>query len=114
MSDLGKRGNLGSVDGIIKTAHADGDGGLIIHSETDMTAFVDHTKQQFNSRSEKTGWGDKPLDPRNKIAELPPLVIEDLNKLGIMRGYFIVDPKAMAKWLNNPDNRVFRTRGGNV
>jgi hypothetical protein len=79
-----------------------------------MTAFIDHTKQQFNNRSEKTGWGDQPLDPRNKIAELPPLVIEDLNKLGIMRGYFIVDPKAMAKWLNNPDNRVFRTRGGNV
>ena len=43
MSDLGKRGNLGSVDGIIKTAHADGEGGLIIHSETDMTAFVEHT-----------------------------------------------------------------------
>jgi hypothetical protein len=114
MSDLGKRGNLGSVDGIIKTAHADGEGGLIIHSETDMTAFVDHTKRQFNNRSEKTGWGDKPLDPRNKIAELPPLVIEDLNKMGIMRGYHIIDPKGMAKWLNNPDNRVFRTRGGNV
>lgn len=114
MSDLGKRGNLGSIDGIIRTAHADGEGGLIIHSETDLSEFSSHTQKQYNERSEKTGWGDAPLDPRNKIAELPPLIIEELNKIGIMRGYMIVDPKALAKWLNNPDNRVFRTRGGNV
>lgn len=114
MSDLGKRGNLGSIDGVIKTAHADGEGGLIIHSETDLSSFKDHTKAQYDQRSGKTGWGDAPLDPRNKIAELPPLIIEDLNKMGIMRGYHIVDPKALAKWLNNPENRVFRTRGGNV
>jgi hypothetical protein len=114
MSDLGKRGNLGSVNGIIKTAYADGEGGLIIRSETDLSDFGDHTKKQFNERSGKTGWGDTPLDPRNKIAELPPLVIETLNKMGIMRGYYITDPKALSKWLNNPENRVFRTRGGNV
>ena len=54
MSDLGKRGNLGSVDGVIKTAHADGAGGLIIQSETDLSAFVDHTQKQFNQRSGKT------------------------------------------------------------
>ncbi len=114
MSDLGKRGNLGSIDGVIKTAHADGAGGLIIQSETDLSDFIDHTKKQYNQRSGKTGWGDAPLDPRNKIAELPPQIIEDLNVLGIMRGYHIVDPKGLAKWLNNPENRVFRTRGGNV
>lgn len=114
MSDLGKRGNLGSIDGVIKTAHADGAGGLIIQSETDLSDFVNHTQKQFNERSGKTGWGDAPLDPRNKIAELPPMIIEDLNKMGIMRGYHIVDPKGLARWLNNPENRVFRTRGGNV
>jgi hypothetical protein len=31
-----------------------------------------------------------------------------------MRGYYITDPKALSKWLNAPENRVFRTRGGNV
>jgi hypothetical protein len=111
---LGKRGNLGSMNGIIRTAHADGEGGIVIHSETEMGDFAEHTKQQFNRNSGKTNWGDNPLDKRNKIAELPPLIIEDLNKLGIMRGYYITDPKAMSKWLNAPENRVFRTRGGNV
>lgn len=55
MSDLGKKGNLGVVNGVIRTAFADGDGGLIIKSEVDLTDFTDHTKEQFNARSGKTG-----------------------------------------------------------
>ena len=31
-----------------------------------------------------------------------------------MRGYHIIDPKGLKKWLNDPENRVFRTRGGIV
>jgi len=37
MSDLGKRGNLGVVDGVIRTAFADGEGGIVIKSEVDLT-----------------------------------------------------------------------------
>jgi len=114
MSDLGKRGNLGVVDGVIRTAYADGEGGLVIKSEVDLTDFTEHTKEQFNQRSEKTGWGDDVYDPKNKIASLPAEIINMLNKEGIMRGYYIQDQKALVKWLNNPDNRVFRTRGGIV
>jgi hypothetical protein len=114
MSELGKRGNLGVVDGVIKTAYADGEGGLIIKTETDLTEFIDHTKDQFNQRSEKTGWGDAPFDPKNKIATLPSEIIEMLNQKGIMRGYYILDQKALKNWLNDPENRVFRTRGGQV
>ena len=114
MSDLGKKGNLGVVDGVIRTAYADGDGGIVIKSEVDLTDFIDHTKEQFNARSGKTGWGDSVYDPKNKIASLPAEIINTLNKEGIMRGYHILDQKALVKWLNNPDNRVFRTRGGTV
>jgi hypothetical protein len=45
---------------------------------------------------------------------LPTEIINELNVLGIMRGYYIMDQKAMKKWLNDPDNSVFRTRGGKV
>jgi hypothetical protein len=114
MSDLGKRGNLGVVDGVIRTAYADGDGGIIIKSEVYLTDFTENTKEQFNARSGKTGWGDSVYDPKNKIASLPAEIINTLNKEGIMRGYHILDQKALVKWLNNPDNRVFRTRGGTV
>ena len=105
---------LETVDGEVRTAISDGNGGLIIKGETDLTDFIDHTKAQFNDNPGKTGWSDMPFDPKNKIASLPLAIINDLNAKGIMRGYFIVDQAAMKKWLNDADNQVFRTRGGEV
>jgi hypothetical protein len=105
---------LDVVDGEVRTVHSDGEGGIIIHSQTDLTEFAEHTKQQYNQNPGKTGWSGEVFDPKNKIAELPLAIINDLNAKGIMRGFHIQDPKALKKWLNDPDNRVFRTRGGEV
>ena len=102
------------VDGEVRTIHSDGEGGIIIHSQTDLTDFAEYTKAQYNANPGKTGWSGEPLDPKNKIATLPLAIINDLNAKGIMRGFHILDPKAMKKWLNDPENRVFRTRGGEV
>jgi hypothetical protein len=102
------------VDGEVRTVLSDGEGGIIIHSQTDLTDFAEHTKAQYNANPGKTGWSGEPLDPKNKIASLPLAIINDLNAKGIMRGFHILDPKAMKKWLNDPENRVFRTRGGEV
>ena len=101
-------------NGVVRTAYDDGDGGLIIKHSSDLTDFIEHTKAQYNANSKSTGWGDNPIDSRNKIASLPTEIINDLNAKGIMRGYYIMDQKAMKRWLNNPENRVFRTRGGVV
>jgi hypothetical protein len=105
---------LDVVDGEIRTVHSDGEGGIIIHSQTDLTDFAEHTKAQYNANPGKTGWSDELFAPQNKIAEIPAAIINDLNRMGILRGYYIIDHKALKKWLNNPDNRVFRTRGGEV
>jgi len=105
---------LETVDGEIRTALSDGNGGIIIHSQTDLTDFAEHTKAQYNNNPGKTGWSGEVFDRKNKIAELPLAIINDLNAKGIMRGFHIQDPKALKKWLNDPDNRVFRTRGGEV
>ncbi len=43
------------------------------------------------------------------VASLPLVVLHDLKKRGILD-----DAKAFRKWLNEPDNRVFRTKGGRV
>lgn len=101
-------------NGVTRIAHADGDGGLIIESITDMTDFIEHTKAQYNENSSRKGWGDNPLDAKNKIATLPTEIVNDLNKMGIMRGYYIIDQKGLKRWLNNPENKVFRTRAGTV
>jgi hypothetical protein len=41
-------------------------------------------------------------------------VIDELNKQGIMRGFAVQDEKRFRAWLNERDNRVFRTRTGIV
>jgi hypothetical protein len=107
---LSKLGEFGAN----KTAYADGDGGLIIETKLDLSNFADATKRAYNDNSGKTGWGDNPIDARNHIASIPAEVIGDLNKKGIMRGYHIIDMPALKRWLNDPENRVFRTRGGQV
>jgi hypothetical protein len=101
-------------NGVVRTAYDDGNGGLIIKHSSDLTDFIEHTKAQYNANSKSTGWGDNPIDSKNKIASLPTEIINDLNAKGIMRGYYIMDQKAMKRWLNSPENRVFRTRGGVV
>ena len=94
--------------------YADGDGGLIIETKVDLTAIIESNKAQYNERSGKGGWGEEILDPRNKIATIPNIIIDELNSKGIMRGFAVVDSVAFKRWLNDPDNKVFRTRGGNV
>jgi hypothetical protein len=105
---------LDVVDGEVRTVLSDGEGGIIIHSQTDLTDFAEHTKQQYNANPGKKGWSGNLFDPKNKIASLPLAIINDLNAKGIMRGFNIVDEKALKAWLNDPENRVFRTRGGEV
>jgi hypothetical protein len=96
-----------------KTAvHSDGDGGIIIETKEDITAILEQNKKEYNSYDEKARWSDDLLG--NKIASIPFTVIDELNKQGIMRGFHIVDQKRMKAWLNERDNRVFRTRTGVV
>lgn len=97
-----------------QNVYADGDGGLVIETKVDLSQIIDINKQKFNERSEKTGWGSDVLDPRNHIATIPDIIIDELNKKGIMRGYAVIDKDAFRRFLNDPDNRVWRTRGGNV
>ena len=105
---------LDVVDGEVRTLHYDSEGNIVIHCQTDLTDFIEHTKAQYNANPSKTGWSGEVFDPKNKIAELPLAIINDLNAKGIMRGFYILDHKALKRWLNDPENRVFRTRGGEV
>jgi len=93
-------------------AHADGEGGIIIETRQDVTANIEQNLKEFNSYDERAKWSDDMFG--NKIASIPLTVIDDLNAKGIMRGFAVIDEKQMKAWLNNPDNRFFRTRPGRV
>lgn len=93
-----------------QTAHNADNGDIVIATTQDVTDIVEQNKKEYNQSS--TTWGGDIFD--NKIASIPLTVIDDLNKLGIMRGFAVVDQKKFKAWLNNPDNRFFRTKQGRV
>ena len=90
--------------------HDDGDGGFVVETIQDVTGIIDSNKEDMITANTK--WGDDMFD--NKVASIPMTIIDDLNVKGIMRGYHILDLKRFKAWLNNPDNRFFRTKPGRV
>jgi len=92
--------------------HADGEGGIVIETRQDISGIIEQNKKEYNSFDERARWSDEMFG--NKVASIPLTVIDDLNKQGIMRGFAILDEKRFKAWLNNSDNRVFRTRTGVV
>ena len=93
-----------------KVAHNTDEGGIVVATTQDVSDIVEQNKQEYNATNGR--WGDDIFD--NKIASIPLTVIDTLNLQGIMRGFHVVDQTAFRKWLNNPDNRFFRTRQGRV
>lgn len=87
----------------------DVDGGYVIETKQDITGIIEGNKAQFNAIDEKAKWGEW-----TKVASIPNVVVDELNKQGIMRGYAVLDEKRFRIFLNDPDNRFFRTRPGQV
>jgi hypothetical protein len=90
-------------------AHEDGEGGIILETKQDVSHIVEGNKKMFNEVTSLDKWGDL-----THVARLPLTVIDDLNKKRIMRGFAVIDEKAFKAFLNDPDNRFFRTRPGRV
>lgn len=92
--------------------HADGEGGIVIETKQDITGIIEQNKKEYNSFDERSRWSDNLFG--NKIASIPFTVIDELNKQGVMHGFAVLDEKRFKAWLNERDNRVFRTRTGVV
>lgn len=85
--------------------HFHEDGAITIETVQDITDIAEANKASYNAYDERSNWrGDM-----HKVASIPMSVYYDLKSKGILE-----DPVAMKAWLNNPDNKVFRTRPGQV
>lgn len=82
------------------------DGQYYIRQSQDVQNIIDLNKSEFNSVDERARYKS---DMFNRVARLPLVVLEDLRKRGILR-----DKKAFLKWLDQPENRAFRTRPGKL
>ena len=93
--------------GITQWFHCDdvtGDFGL--ETQQDVTALIESTKGAFNPVGEREPWaGDL-----HRIASIPMSIYYELAKISNN----FKDERVICKWLNDKDNRVFRTRPGRV
>ena len=76
-----------------------------IQTVIDATEVVAGNKERFNSFDEKAGWkGDM-----HHVASIPMALFYQMKAEGKLD-----DQAYMKRWLNDPDNRAFRTRPGEV
>lgn len=82
---------------------------FLIEDVQDIEGIVENNKRRFNEfTSGKDRWGDE-FDERTHVARIPMVVYQELLTSGAYR-----DRAYMKRWLNDPDNAVFRTRPGRV
>jgi ribosomal protein S8 len=81
---------------------------VILTTKQDVSEIVEANKQQVNAATKKVD------SVMTHVARIPNTVIDVLNKMGIMRGFMVTDEKRFKAWLNDPDNRVWRTYPGSV
>jgi len=93
-----------------QTVYEDGDGGIIIETKQDVSEIIEANKAQLDFDKQRTGH----LNELHHVARIPFTVIDDLNKKGVMRGFNVIDEVGFARWLNDPENAVWKTYRGTV
>jgi hypothetical protein len=91
--------------GITRTWHYnDATDEATIQTQQDVTGVIEENKSEFNQIDERAKWGEF-----NKVASIPLSLYYELKAAGKLD-----DQAYMKRWLNDPDNRHFRTRPGEV
>lgn len=75
-----------------------------IAEEADVQEVADVAKESYASTDERARWGEG-----QRVASIPCIIWQQLVEQGIAD-----DDKALRKWLDDPDNQVFRTRPGRI
>jgi hypothetical protein len=102
-------------NGVTSTSFIDNGDELIIAQTQDIGAILEHNKALYNQSMDRKGWdGNNAISPNNKVASIPLVVFQELEKQGITRGFNVLDMDRFKAWLNNPDNQAFRTRMGKL
>jgi len=99
-------------NGITDTSFIDNGDELVILKSQDITGILEMNKREYAAQDERKRWSEDAFG--NKVASIPLTVFADLEKQGITRGFAVIDKKRFNAWLNNPDNRAFRTRAGTI
>ncbi|MGI0149162.1 MAG: hypothetical protein ACREDF_06495 [Thermoplasmata archaeon] len=89
----------------VRTFHALGDGTFVVEQRHDVEPIIEDNKARERGFDGRASWrGDW-----HRVASIPLSLWMTLRKTGLAR-----DPRAFRRWLNDPDNALFRTRPGRV
>jgi hypothetical protein len=77
---------------------------IVIESSQDVTQIIESNKRQRNAINRHQPHGEW-----TKVGSIPMTIYYDLKKKGILD-----DQVKLSAWLNDPDNRAFRTRVSRV
>ena len=90
------------LTGITQYWHVTDKGEYVIETQQDVTAIAKKNKAERNSQD--GSWGEG-----RKIGSIPLNIFYDLKRKGI-----IDDPKAFLKWLQDSENKSWRTKEGRL
>ena len=86
--------------------------GFTIEARQNVSPVIEVNKAAWNDTEVHTRYGD---GIGARVASVPNVVMMELAKKGIVTPTgTILDDKAYRRWLNDPENRHFRTRAGRV
>jgi len=93
------------LTGIRRTFHYDPDrDGFTIETVQEVGNITEDSKALYAMKDERARWGEM-----EHVAHIPAVLATKLKKAGILD-----DEKALRRWLDDPDNRHFRTRPGSL
>lgn len=75
-----------------------------IQTQQDVTAIIEENKDEFNQVDERARWGEW-----SRVASIPLSLYYQMKAEGKLD-----DQEYMKRWLNDSENRHFRTRPGKV
>lgn len=80
--------------------HVEDDDSFIIEAKQDVTDIAEMTQAEFREASRNFRKGNF-----HKVGSIPLNIVADLQKQGIWQ-----DDAALMQWLENPDNRKWKTK----
>ena len=84
-------------DDISTTVFHEEDGKYYINRVQDVEPIIDDNKVDYNN-------GTQQGSDMRRVASIPLVIVDELMRKGIWG-----DPARLKVWLNDPDNRLFRT-----
>ena len=91
----------------------------VIQTRQDIEPILEINRMDYNSFDENARWGN-PLKPSQEtfhhVARIPEAIMEQMPaelRKGFMSGKGL-NSKTWKKWLNDPHNRMFKTRPGRI